>query len=109
MKSEKLEIRLTVAEKERLYDMADGARLSDYVKGVLFGGVIPDRQVAVVAPEPVSDTPAKPEPAIVVKRDKGGRNYTGATVSKFGRVMREYVGDDGLFRMKYASVSKSEG
>ena len=56
-------------------------------------------QVADVVP---LDVYVKPVPAVVVKRGKDGRNYTGATISKFGRVMCEYIDDDGLFRWEYA-------
>ena len=109
MKSEKLEIRLTVAEKERLYAMSDGARLSDYVKGVLFGGVIPDRQVVEASPEPVPAAPAGVHERHVkfpYMYNQNGHKW-GCSCDACGVLVK--AGVIKKARMKYASVSKSEG
>jgi hypothetical protein len=99
-KGEKVEIRMTTEEKAELYGRADELDMkpTDYVRMLLFPSEVdaPVVQVkAAVAPvKPKGDGRANVGGYV----GKSGRDYTGETISKFGRVMREYRDDDGALR-----------
>jgi hypothetical protein len=99
-KGVRLDIRLTDDEKDDLYQRAEylDMRPTEYARMLLFPVEV-DAPVVQVKPSVAPVVKPKVIPprsvGLVVKLD---RIYTGETVSKFGRVMREYVAEDGSKR-----------
>jgi len=96
----RINIRVPVAEKAAWEEQADTCdmSLSDWIRMRCDVGK-PNAPVVQVKP---SVAPVV-KPVVVPPHSTGqvvklGRIYTGETVSKFGRVMREYVAEDGSKR-----------